>query len=291
MTEAADAPIAFERVCILGVGLLGASLGLAMKAQRLTTNVIGVGRRRESLDVARSMGAIDAYSLDPAEVVAEADLVVVATPAALVIPMLDALRPALKPEALVTDVASTKAEICQHAQAIWPSPRRFVGCHPMAGSEKFGPEHATANFYEDSVCLVEAGEDIDASARERIVALWESVGARVVSVTPEAHDAMLAMTSHIPHVYATLLAQGAAAAGEVRDVIGNGFRDTTRIAAARPEIWRDICMTNRSAILTGLRDLKTRLEAFEEQLGAGDADAVEAFFAAGNAARQKALGE
>ncbi len=290
MTEA-EAPVAFDRVCILGVGLLGASLGLALKARHVTKKVIGVGRRRESLDVARSMGAIDTLSLEPAEAVGEADLVVLATPAALVIPMLDAIRPQLKPEALVTDVASTKAEICHHAQATWSSPRRFVGSHPMAGSEKFGPEHATVDFYEGSVCLVEEGEDVDVEARKQVVALWEAVGARVVSVTPEAHDAMLAMTSHIPHVYAALLAQGAAEAGEVRALIGNGFRDTTRIAAARPEIWRDICMTNRKAILTGLDALKERLTDFEAALCAGDGEAIEAFFAAGNTARKKALGE
>lgn len=122
----------------------------------------------------------------------------------------------------------------------------------MAGSEKHGPEHASASPFENHVCLVEDAGDLCPSARERIVALWEAVGARVVAVDAAAHDDILACTSHVPHVLASALAQLAARKGDVRDFIGNGFRDTTRIAASRPEVWRDICLSNRNALLHAL---------------------------------------
>lgn len=278
-------------VAIIGAGLLGASLGLALKSRHLVQHVIGVGRREESLAIAKSKGAVDSVSLVVSEAVQEADLVVISTPAALVVPVLDEIRPQLKKSAIVTDVASTKAAICQHADSTWPVPRRFVGSHPMAGSEKFGPEYAEPDFYENSVCLIETGTKIDEEAQELVTSLWCSVGTRVVPIHPEQHDLMLALSSHIPHVLAAALATGAADQQVIRDVIGNGFRDTTRIAAARPEIWRDICLTNKEAVLDGLHKLRCNLESFEQALRSEDTDTVEQFFADGKAARHTLVGD
>ncbi len=279
----------FERVAIIGVGLLGASLGLALKRRALAGAVVGVGRRRESLDIALDRGAVDAATLLVAEGVDGADLIVIATPAKLVIPMLDAVLETTPDHAVITDVASTKAAICAHAGNVCPPPRRFIGSHPMAGSEKFGPEHGNAALYEQAVCLVEQADDVDRQARARVCELWESVGARVVPVDAATHDAMLARTSHAPHIVAAALARIAVAHGATADYIGNGFRDTTRIAASRAEIWRDICLENDAALGGALEELQQELALVADMLARGDAVALETFFANGAKARAKVL--
>lgn len=280
----------FNRVTIVGAGLLGASLGLALQKSGAATHITGVGRRQQSLDKALAAGAVHDVSLDLAAAAAAADLIVVATPANTVITALNTIREAA-PTAIVIDVASTKADICDHAAAHWDTPRRFVGCHPMAGSEKSGPEHATATLYVNTVCLIEDSPNLDPDAVERVQRLWASVGARVVPVDPAAHDAILASTSHIPHILASVLASVAHQHGASRDFTGNGFRDTTRIAAGSPEMWRDITLTNREAIAGGLADVKTQLDAFLGALERADGDALMALFEAGKHARHTVLAE
>jgi prephenate dehydrogenase len=278
-----------DRVAIVGVGLLGASLGLALKARGLATRVTGVGRRKVSLDTALALGAIDATAPDVAAAAAEADLLVVATPAALVTSVLDEVRRAGNSRLVVTDVASTKAAICGHAEATWAAPRRFVGSHPMAGGEKFGPENGRPDLYEDTVCLVEESPGLDPEAHAVVCGLWESVGARVVSVKPEDHDPILARTSHLPHVVASAVAALAGESGASQLFVGNGFRDLTRIADSRPEVWRDICLTNRTALLQSLAGLDARLHELADILAAGDAERLDAFFEQGREGRRKVL--
>ncbi len=278
-----------DRVAIVGVGLLGASLGLALKARGLAKQVVGVGRRKVSLDTALELGAIDATAPTAAEAAAGADLLVVATPAALVTAILDEVRSVGNPRLVVTDVASTKAAICRHAATTWTAPRRFVGSHPMAGGEKFGPEHGRPDLYEGTVCLVEESAGLDADARAVVCRLWESVGARVVSVRPEEHDPILARTSHLPHVVASAVAALAAESGASQLFVGNGFRDLTRIADSRPEVWRDICLTNRTALLQSLAGLDARLHELAAILVAGDAARLDAFFEEGREGRRKVI--
>lgn len=281
----------FGRVTIVGVGLLGASLGLALKARNLASSITGVGRRQSSLDTALAMGAIDVPALDLASGVTDADLVVIATPAAQVIDALDVIREHLSPSAVVTDVASTKHLICAHADATWQKPRRFAGSHPMAGGEKFGPEHGHAKLFENTVCLVEEGDQLDPDARDTVEHLWKAVGAKVVRVESARHDALLARTSHLPHIMAAAIAELADRQGDIRRVIGNGFRDVTRVAAGRPELWRDICLTNREAVLEGLDEMRGWIDAFHTALDANDARAVQRIFEAGQAARHRAVSE
>jgi len=280
----------FGTVTIVGVGLLGGSLGLALKARGLCRVVRGVGRRQVSLDAALARTAIDEASLDLAPAVAGADLIVVCTPAALVPETLDQIRRACSSSAAITDVASTKAAICAHADRLWPERRRFIGSHPMAGSEKFGPEHATADLYEGCVAILEPLEEQDPEVHETVRALWAAVGASVVELRPEQHDMLVARTSHIPHIVAALTAELAACARGVPSVIGNGFRDTTRVAAGRPEIWRDICLTNRQAIVTGLDDLAARLTAVRNAIESGSAGELEAFFESARSVREQVTG-
>ena len=278
----------FERIGIAGVGLLGASLGLALKKRGLARCVVGAGRRRETLETALRLGAIDEIADAPAALAAGTELVVLAAPAAAVPPLMDSLRGTA---AVVTDVASTKGVICAHAAGTWPSPRRFVGGHPMAGSENAGPEHGRADLYEGAVCLLEDSPGLDPAAVDTVRRLWEAVGMRVAPIAPQLHDALLARTSHLPHVAAAALAALAGAAPLTRDVVGRGFLDTTRIAGGPPEVWRDICLTNREALLESLSEYGERLETFIRLLRDGDSAGLEAFFAEGRAARRGVTGE
>ena len=286
----------FGVVTVIGVGLMGGSLGLALKARGLASCVRGVGHRRSSLDKALEVGAVDTATLDPREAATGADLVVLCTPASLVCPMLDQLRAVCSPNTVVTDVASTKAQICEHARETWPAPLRFVGSHPMAGSERFGPQHADADLYEGCVTLVAEGADLDAQAQETVTGLWRSVGAEVVRMAPVAHDAIVARTSHLPHIAAACLAALAARASEdpkheVRPLAGPGFRDVTRIASGRPEVWRDICLTNRGALLDALDQLAAQMGAIREALANEDGERLEAFFRGAGEARREVLDE
>lgn len=282
--------VLFERVTIAGVGLLGASLGLALKKRGLAGEITGTGRRVSTLETALSLGAIDRIAECPEKGAREADLFVICTPAAMVIPVLDAIRPHAAPGLVATDVASTKGVICRHAADTWGKGRRFVGSHPMAGSEQSGPENGRAGLYENTVCLVETAEDADPEAVALVQALWRGVGASVVPMDPAGHDRMLAATSHLPHVAASALAWCAAEAGGRPEFVGNGFRDTTRIAASRAEIWRDICLTNREALAEMLRLYAQRLDEFSRMLSSGDAAGLDVFFEEGRAGRDRMTG-
>ncbi|MFO7976642.1 MAG: prephenate dehydrogenase/arogenate dehydrogenase family protein [Candidatus Hydrogenedentota bacterium] len=280
----------YGAVTIIGVGLLGGSLALALKAKNLADRVRGVGRNPNTLEKATALGIIDASYLEPVEACRDADLIVICTPAGSVPSILDAIRPVCSETALVTDVASTKAAICSHAARTWPSPLRFVGSHPMAGSEKFGPEYASATLYEGCITIVDENPAAE-EARAGITALWETLGAKVLTVDPEMHDALVARTSHIPHIAAGCVARLAAASGEVTPFVGTGFRDVTRVAAGRPELWRDICLTNRTAITEGLERLEEELAQIRRMVADGYAEGLDAFFEQAQEARRRALGE
>ncbi|MBI4557778.1 MAG: prephenate dehydrogenase/arogenate dehydrogenase family protein [Candidatus Hydrogenedentes bacterium] len=283
--------VRFDVVSIIGVGLLGGSLGLALKARQLARTVLGVGHRQSSLDSALAVKAIDQAFLDLRPGIAEADLIVICTPAALVPSKLDEIRPLCSSRAVATDVASTKAAICAHAAATWPKPLRFVGSHPMAGSEKFGPEHAQPDLYQGYVTIVTSDKDTDPEAHQTVCELWRAVGARVVELDAETHDRIVAQTSHVPHLLAACLAEVVARAGDVSGIVGNGFRDMTRVAAGRSEIWRDICTTNREAILAGLDTLADELARARRLVAENAGEGLETFFRSAQQARRKVLGE
>ena len=276
-------------VTIAGVGLLGASLGLALKDRGLADHVRGVGRRQSSLDVAIDLGAIDSATTNLAEGCAEADVIVLCTPAAQIPDQLDTVRDAMKSTAIATDAASTKSIICNHARNTWPAPSRFVGAHPMAGSEKYGPDAARDDLYDGAFCILcPDGADVDAA--NAIQEFWSSVGCTIVAMDAAEHDRITARTSHVPHVAAAALAKIAGQLENAGPMIGNGFRDTTRIAAGRPELWRDICLTNPEAIIEGLETLEQECAAIRDAIQRNDADALTEFFEAGQRARQDLAG-
>jgi prephenate dehydrogenase len=279
----------FPTVTLIGVGLLGGSLGLALKRREMAGEIRGFGRRMSTLEKALELGVIDSCYDDFPKAIIGSDLVVLCTPATAVPEYLDRLRMLCSSTMVVTDVASTKADICSHIREAWVEPYRFVGSHPMAGSEKFGPEHADTDLYEGAVCFVEKKQNHADDAYQAIVDLWEGVGSRIIPVDPKTHDEMVARTSHVPHIAASAVAQLIKSYEEIKPFIGNGFKDTTRIAEGRPEIWRDICLTNKESVLEGIAHVMERLQFVVDSLEASDGDKLDAFFKAGQDARDKVI--
>ena len=286
MTDEAHFPGHFGTVAIVGVGLIGGSLGMALKRRRLAHRVIGIGRNSERLDKAVALGAIDAGMTDLALGVAEADVVVLCTTVGHIIETLSGVLKAVKPGAVVTDVGSTKGAIARQA-AGFPF---FVGGHPMAGSEQAGVEAATPLLFEEATWAVTPTEGSDPGAVRTVERLAREVGATTLTLSPEAHDSMLAVTSHLPHVLASSLMRQASAAQRIHPqtqrLTAGSFADATRVAASPPEIWRDVCLTNREALLASLRGFQAELDALEAAVEAGDAAQIEAFFAAGAEAKR-----
>ncbi len=286
MTDEPHFPGHFGTVAIVGVGLIGGSLGMALKGRRLAHRVIGIGRNPDRLETAVALGAIDAGVTDLRRGVAEADVIVLCTTVGHIVETLPSVLEAVRPGAVVTDVGSTKATIARRAAGF----AFFVGGHPMAGSEQAGVESATPLLFEEATWAMTPMEGSDPGAVKTVERLAREVGATTLTLSPEAHDAMLAITSHLPHVLASSLMRQAAVAQRVHPqtqrLTAGSFADATRVAASPPQIWRDVCLTNREALLAALHGFRAELDTLETAVEAGDADRIEAFFAAGAEAKR-----
>lgn len=259
----------FNRIAIVGVGLLGGSLGLAARELKLCNEVIGVGRSQPSLDEARRVEAIDRGSLVPAEAVAQADLVVLCTPVRHIIEALPELISYAQPGTIFTDVGSTKASIVRSGEAAAAQQGCFfVGSHPMAGSEKSGVRYARPNLYQDSTCFVTKTPATDMNAFRKVCALWQALSARIVIARPERHDRLVASVSHLPHLMAVALVRALDQFQEdknlIKGIIGNGFRDTTRVACGDTRMWEDICTDNHDEISRAQQALEGALREIME---------------------------
>jgi prephenate dehydrogenase len=263
----------FARAAVIGVGLIGGSLGMAMRRRRIAREVVGVARVAETLGAARARGAIDRGTTDPLEGIAGADLVILATPPELVVPLAREVLPHLRTDAILTDVASVKGEI---VRALEPAAREgagaaFVGGHPMAGNEGRGIAAASAGLFEGSAYLITRTAQTDASAVDRIAQLARALGARPLIVDPEAHDRAVARVSHLPYLVAAALV--GAAAGET-GAAGPSFLGATRIAASPVRMWAQICRLNRGEIVEALRAFRDELGRLEAALSDGDLEAL-----------------
>ena len=265
-----------KRVAILGVGLLGGSLGLAVKGAFAGAGVVGYGHRRGSLEVALKRGAIDEPAHSPGEAVRGADLVVVAVPVSQVLGVLEACQPALDRAAVVTDVGSTKAAIVEGARRRVP---RFVGSHPMAGGEKSGVAAARADLFAGATCVVTPTPQTDAESLAAVEAFWRALGMQVVRHTPDDHDRLVALVSHLPHAAASMLA--AVQTPESLDLAGAGYRDTTRIAAGDAALWADILLANATHATAAVNALQQRLDELKHAVVAGDGPAIRRLLEAG----------
>jgi prephenate dehydrogenase len=256
-------------VAIVGVGLIGGSIGLALKARKLAGRVIGAGRSAASLAEAKRLHAIDEATTDLAAAVHAADLVVVATGVASIPGILEEVDAAVRPGTLLTDAGSTKGRIV----AAWEKRRRsrrgrFVGAHPVAGSHRRGPAAADPQLFTGRVSIVTPAAATPAADVEAIGGFWSALGATVCIMTPREHDRILAMTSHAPHVIAAAIA--AATPPEARRFTAGGWRDTTRIAAGDPDLWADILLDNAAPVARALSRIAGVTEKMLAALAAGD---------------------
>jgi prephenate dehydrogenase len=272
----------WPKVTLLGVGLLGGSLGLALKQRRLAGRVVGYVRRAASIAQCRQLGVVDEATTDLAVAVADADLVVFCTPLSQMRELARQAAPHLKRGALVTDVGSVKASVVAELEPlITPAGAHFVGSHPMAGSEQTGPAAARAELFEDAVCVVTPTAATRSEALRRISTFWADLGARVLELPPALHDDFVARSSHLPHVVAAELANYVLSPAHPKEqtlLCATGFRDTTRIASSSPEMWRDIALANRQKLARVLGVFIEDLQELQLALERSDAKAVEEFF-------------
>jgi prephenate dehydrogenase len=271
--------IFFERVTILGVGLIGASFALAMKKRGLCGSIRGYGRKEANLLRAKQLGIIDSFELDPGNASEGSDLVVFSLPVGSFGETAKRIAGALKEGALVTDVGSVKGGLVHKMQEILSPRTPFVGAHPIAGGEKSGIDTADADLFEGQRCVVTPTEKTERTALDALVSLWRSLGSDVVMMSPEEHDRVLGAVSHFPHIAAYEIVNTVGVIDETYlQYCGRGFRDVTRIALSSPELWRDICMNNRGNLAHFLDVFIGRLERVRGYIAAGDAEALEREF-------------
>jgi cyclohexadieny/prephenate dehydrogenase len=276
------------RIAIMGLGLMGGSLGLALKARGYSGRISVYARREETRAAAQAQGLADEVFADPAAAVRDADLVIFCTPILTIPDLVAQSCPGLKPGAILTDVGSTKAELAQQiAPLIAATGACFVGSHPVAGSEQQGMEAARADLYEGALVVVTP--DATTQATERVLHFWEALGATVKIVSAIEHDRLMARTSHLPHLLATLLAVTAARDDDTHRVgpyCGTGFRDTSRVADGSPDVWHDIVSTNSKAIAEELRAFRTGLNQLIEWTETSDFEKIRTILTAGRNGRR-----
>lgn len=274
--------IIFDTIAVVGVGLIGGSLGMAAKKRSLARRVIGIGRSEQKLMRAKILGAIDDYSLDVERGAWDADLVVICTPVRMIIPVLKNMAAYIKAGAVVTDVGSTKKEVVEQASLLMREGRSFIGGHPMAGSEQAGVEAALPDMFLGATYVLTPSDNTDLAALGKMAAFVEAIGARMIEMSPETHDASAAMISHLPHaISASLLAASEDLQkdlGVVFRMAAGSFKDLTRVSSSSPELWRDICITNADAVRQAIRLFVSKLEEFDRILEAHDEQAIETFF-------------
>jgi prephenate dehydrogenase len=281
------------KLVIFGVGLIGGSFALALKEKHAVKHVVGVGRTRANLLTAQRLGIIDEIATDAAAAVRDADLVLLAVPLAQNAAVLAEIAPHLGPKTIVTDAGSTKRDIIAQARRYLGAQfSRFVPAHPIAGTEKSGAKAAFAALYRDHELIITPVRGTDPKAVKKVAAAWRLAGMRVNKMDAEAHDRMFALVSHLPHVVAYALVGQVAGYKDAQTLLahtGGGFRDTTRIAGSSPEMWRDVCLSNRAALLQALDDYMAEFERLRGLLAANDGAALEARFAAARDVRARWL--
>ncbi|MEO5341609.1 MAG: prephenate dehydrogenase/arogenate dehydrogenase family protein [Magnetococcus sp. MYC-9] len=292
-----------KKLAVIGVGLIGGSLARALRAQDLVGEVVGVNRSRAALEKALALGVIDRGTTDATEAVRDATLVLVATPVRSIAPMVAHVAPFLAPGAVVTDVGSVKQSVVRACEAVMPvaggkgeRKLHFVGGHPIAGREHVGVEHSFASLFEGSRTILTPTAQTSSDALERVRLVWEATGSHVEIMEAGYHDQVLAATSHLPHLMAynvvnTLSDLEDQLRAEVFRYAAGGFRDFTRIASSDPNMWRDICLENRTAILDILARFRDDLDHLMAQVDAGNGDTLYESFARSKATRDRILAE
>ena len=272
----------FQKITLIGVGLLGGSLGLAVKRRRLAGRVEGYVRRTATIAECRKRRAVDLATLDLPAAISGADLIVLCTPLAQMQSLVKDFLPSMKRGAIVTDVGSVKSNVVKDLEKlITKAGGHFVGSHPMAGAEKTGVSAARADLFEQAVCVITPTTNSPAAAVRKLEKFWQAVGARTLRLPAETHDVLVARSSHLPHVAAAALALTVLDPkhpAEQGRLCATGFRDTTRVASGSPEMWRDIALANRRNLARSLDVFMAGLKRFQKALARADVEAVTAFF-------------
>lgn len=266
--------IYFNKVAIIGVGLIGGSIAMVLRSKGLCGHITGIGRSVENLGTAKKLGIIDSFTREIEDGVKDADLVIVAVPVLKTPDVIKRAVPFLKPGAIVTDVGSVKAAIVEAVDAMLPEGIHFVGAHPIAGGEKSGCEAACVDLFHGHKCVITPSEETDKAALAAVKKIWQEAGAQVVTMDAEIHDWILASTSHLPHIiiYNLVNAVGdnANRRADLMTYSAGGFKDSTRIAGSSPEMWSEICGMNKGNIIDAIEGFQKRLENIKKCIQSGD---------------------
>jgi prephenate dehydrogenase len=275
------ASVHFKQAAIIGVGLIGGSLGMILKREALADSVVGVGRRVENLKTAVELGAIDRYVSNAKDGVRDADLVILATPVDTYERHVTEWGACLAPGTIVSDVGSVKGALVEQAERLLPDGVRFVGAHPIAGKEKTGVAAGSVTLFKGARCILTPTKRTDPQALRAVRAMWETAGALVLTMDPMLHDKVLGAVSHLPHIAAFALINALTEVQQTTPELdllaysGGGLRDTTRIAASSPEMWRDIFLWNRDNLVAQLEVYERHLQHLKRLIKAGDGPAIE----------------
>ncbi len=277
--------IFFEKICIVGVGLIGGSLAKSLKQEKLAGKITGYGRSEERLELARNLGVIDDYTLDLKDAVLDSDLVVLATPIKEMPPIATIISPFLGKHTIVTDVGSVKGWVVEQLERILPQKNHFVPAHPIAGSEKSGVQFAREDLFRGAKCVLTPSNNTDQRAMEIVEEVWKRTGTITIKMTPAEHDNLMAAVSHLPHVIAYALV-GTVGSSAI-DLCGGGFLDTTRIALSDPVLWRDICLINKKMLINHLDSFVGSLNKIRQCLIEENQEQLESEFQAARTIRNK----
>ena len=294
MSDTLFAEPLFERVALIGIGLIGSSLARVLRRESPRTVITACARRPETLAAVRRLGIADETTDDPAAAVADADLVVLATPLSAYAEIGRQIAPALRPGAIVTDVGSVKQAVIRDLRPVLPAGVHLVPGHPVAGTEHSGPDAGFAELFNDRWCILTPPPDTDPEAVAKVTAMWRRAGMRVVTMAADHHDKVLAVTSHLPHLIAYTIVGTATDLGddlksEVIAYSAGGFRDFTRIAASDPVMWRDIFLNNREAVLEILQRFSEDLTSLQRAIRRGEGDTLERRFEETRAIRRSII--
>jgi len=283
--------VVVKKLVIFGVGLIGGSVALALKQAGTVSTIVGVGRTRASLDEALSLRVIDQAETDLSVAMQDADLVMIAAPVAQTTSILTNIKPFLDKHTVITDAGSTKSDVLASAQQVLGSHfNQFVGGHPIAGAEKSGASAATSTLYQHKNVVLTPTPDTAKSAIDTVTQLWLACGAKISTMSAADHDSIFAAVSHLPHLLAFALVDDIASrknADQLFSFAASGFRDFTRIAGSHPEMWRDISLANRTALLNEITAFQTELATIKQLLAANDADGLHALFERASHARNQ----
>lgn len=279
----------FKKIVIFGVGLIGGSVALALKKQPNAPQITGVGRSDQGLQEALHLGLIDVAETDIAKALQGADLVLIATPVAQTPVILRAIYPHLNEITIITDAGSTKSDVMAYAKAeLGDKISQFIGGHPIAGAEKSGPTAAMADLYHGKNVILTPDTSTESQAVEKVKALWQQCGAIVSTMPAQEHDSVFAAVSHLPHLLAFALVEDLAKRDNAELLFkfaASGFRDFTRIAGSHPEMWRDIALANKNALLSELNSYQQALNEMTSLLEQEDGQALHALFEHASRAR------